>query len=137
MAPLALALALALAAGDLELRTSLTPAPVQLYRVAWQRSLVPLHPLEMKPQEWRGVAVDRQRGLAFVGTRDGWLHAFRPDGTIAWEVQGAGAFGPPAVEGDTVYAGSSDGNLYAVAIPTGKARWVYAAREDLSTRPAL
>src|SRR5512146_634695 len=133
----ALALALALAAGGPDLRTSLPPAPVELYRVAWQRTLVPVRPLEMKPQEWGGVAVDPQRGLAFVGTRDGWLHALRPDGTILWELQAAGGFGPPAVSGDTVYVGSSDGNLYAVAIPTGKARWTYAAREDLSTRPAL
>ena len=132
-----LALALALAADGPDLRASLPPAPVELYRVAWQRALVPLNPLEVKPQEWGGVAVDRARGLVFVGTRDGWLHAFRKDGTVAWELQGAGTFGPPAVEGDTVYVGSSDGNLYAVAIPTGKARWTYAAREDVSTRPAV
>jgi outer membrane protein assembly factor BamB len=81
--------------------------------------------------------VDTQHGLAFVGTRDGWLHAVRTDGTLAWEFQAGAGFGPPAVDGDTVYAGSADGNLYAVAIPTGKARWVYAAKEDLSTRPAV
>ncbi len=52
-------------------------------------------------------------------------------------MKGGGGFGPPVVDGDTVYAGSSDGNLYAVAIPTGKARWTYAAKEDLTTRPAV
>jgi outer membrane protein assembly factor BamB len=138
-----LALALALAstvppppAGP-DARTTLPPAPLALYRVAWQRPLVPPQALEVGPQEHGAVAVDPQRGLAVVGTRDGWLHAFRPDGTVAWEFKAAGGFGPPTIEGDTVYVGSSDGNLYAVAIPTGKARWTYAAKEDLSTRPAL
>jgi outer membrane protein assembly factor BamB len=98
---------------------------------------VPPRALEVGPQEHGGVAVDPQRGLAIVGTRDGWLHALRADGTVAWELQGSGGFGPPTIAGDTVYVGSADGNLYAVAIPTGKARWTYAAREDLSTRPAL
>jgi outer membrane protein assembly factor BamB len=141
MTPLALALALAatVPAGPAGpgVRTSLPPAPVQLYRVAWQRPLVPPQALEVGPQERGGVAVDPQRRLAIVGTRDGWLHAFRPDGSVAWELKAAGGFGPPTIEGDTVYVGSSDGNLYAVAIPTGKARWTYAAKEDLSTRPAL
>jgi outer membrane protein assembly factor BamB len=110
---------------------------VRLYRVAWQRPFVGLRPFEVRPQERGGVATDPERGLAFAGTRDGWLHAVRPDGTLAWEFRAAGGFGPPAVAGDTVYVGSSDGRLYAIAIPTGKARWTYDAREDLSTRPAL
>lgn len=143
MAPAALALALALSAASAPdqtwpgVRTALPPAPVELYRVAWQRPLVPPRPLEVGPQELGGVAVDPQRGLALVGSRDGWLHAFRPDGTVAWELKGGGGFGTPTVDGDTVYVGSSDGKLYAVAIPTGKARWTYDAKEDLSTRPAL
>jgi outer membrane protein assembly factor BamB len=135
MAPLALALALA--AGDPGVRTVLPPAPVKLFRVAWQREFVPARMFEGKPQERGGVAADPQRGLALVGTRDGWLHAVRADGSVAWEVRAGGSFGPPAVEGDTVYVGSSDGRLYAVDIPSGKTRWTYDAKEDLSTRPAL
>src|SRR6266545_2606163 len=95
----ALALALALAAAGPGVQTRLPPGPVKLYRIAWQRSFVGLRPLEVAPQERGGVAVDAERGLAFVGSRDG--------------------------------------RLYAVAIPTGKARWTYDAKEDLSTRPAL
>jgi outer membrane protein assembly factor BamB len=134
---LALTLALAQAGEGPGVRTTLPPAPVELYRVAWQRPLVPPGGLETGSQERGGVAVDPQRGLAFLGTRDGWLHAIRKDGTVLWELQAGGGFGQPLVEGDTVYVGSSDGNLYAVAIPTGKPRWTYAAREDLTTRPAL
>jgi outer membrane protein assembly factor BamB len=132
----ALALALALAAGP-GLRTTLPPAPVELYRVAWQRPFVEARAFETRPQERGGVATDPRRGLAFVGTRDGWLHAVRTDGTVAWELEAAGGFGVPVVDGDTVYVGSSDGRLYAVEIPTGKPRWTYDAREDLSTRPAI
>ncbi len=75
MTPLALALALAATGPGVE--TTLPPAPIQLYRVAWQKPLVRLELLETKPQERGGVAVDPQRGIAFVGTRDGWLHALR------------------------------------------------------------
>jgi outer membrane protein assembly factor BamB len=132
----ALALALALAAGPGVLRT-LPPAPVAIYRVAWERAFVPPRVLEQGPTERGGVAVDPTTGIAIFGTRDGWLHAVRPDGTVAWEVEGDGAFGPPTVDGDTVYVGSSGGRLHAVSIPTGKERWVYKSEEDLSTRPAV
>jgi outer membrane protein assembly factor BamB len=132
----ALALALALAAGP-GVRTSLPPAPVRLYRVAWQRPFVPPAALEYKAEERGGVAVDPATRLVLFGTRDGWLHAVRPDGTVAWEFRGAGAFGQPAVDGDTVYVGSADGRLYAVSLTTGKERWSYRTEEDLTTRPAV
>jgi outer membrane protein assembly factor BamB len=137
MKALALGLALAAGSGYTGVETSLPPAPLRLFSVAWKRPLAGPRPFEVGPQELGGVAVDAQRGLAFVGTRDGWLHAVRADGTLAWEFQAGGSLGTPAVDGDTVYAGSADGNLYAVAIPTGKARWVYTAKEDLSSRPTV
>ncbi len=133
---LALALALALGAGP-GITTAIPPAPVRLYRVAWQRPFVPLRPLERNPEERGGVAFDPATGLAVFGTRDGWLHAVRADGTVAWELRGGAAFGPPAIVGDTVYVGSADGRLYAVAISGGRERWRYKADEDLSTRPAV
>lgn len=132
----ALTLALALAAGP-GLPRSLSPAPVALYRVAWERPFVQTEALDWRPTEHGGVAVDPTTGLAIFGTRDGWLHAVRPDGTVAWELQGEGAFGTPAVDGDTVYVGTAGGKLHAVAIPTGKERWAYRTEEDLSTRPAV
>lgn len=133
MAALALALALA-AAGP---SRALPPAPVALYRVAWTRAFVAPRALEWNPAERGGVAVDGTTGLAVFGTRDGWLHAVRPDGSVAWELQGEGAFGPPTIDGDTVYVGSTGGRLRAVAIPTGKERWSYKVEEDLATRPAV
>jgi outer membrane protein assembly factor BamB len=133
----ALALAIALVAVGPDVSTRLPPIPRTIYRVAWERPFVGLRPLEWRPQERGGVAVDAATGLALLGTRDGWLHAVRADGTLAWELRGAGAFGPPAVAGDTVYVGSTDGHLYAIAIQTGKERWRYRSEEDLSTLPAV
>jgi outer membrane protein assembly factor BamB len=132
----ALALALVLAAGP-SLSPQVKPAPVRLYRVLWQRPFVAAQALESKPLERGGVTVDPGSGVAVLGTRDGWLHAIRPDGTIAWEFKAGAGFGPPAIDGDTVYAGSTDGHLYALALATGKARWSYDAKEDLATRPAV
>jgi outer membrane protein assembly factor BamB len=134
---IALALALALGAAPGGVATSLSPPPVRLYRVVWQRPLVAPRVLEWRPAERGGVAVDPASGLVVAGTRDGWLHARRPDGSVAWELRGDGVFGPPAIEGDTVYVGASDGRLHAIALSTGKERWRYRAEEDLSTRPAV
>lgn len=132
----ALALALALAVGP-GMPRSLPPAAVSLFRVAWERPFVPLRPLEWKPTERGGVAVDPATGIAVFGTRDGWLHAVRPDGAVVWEIEGDGSFGQPMIDGDTVYAGTTGGKLHAVVIPTGKERWVYRSEEDLSTRPTV
>src|SRR5215208_4554986 len=100
MSALALALALAASSPALApsgLTTELPPAPRDLYRIAWQRSFVSLRTLERAPQEPGGVAVDPVSGTAVFGTRDGWLHAVRKDGTVAWELRtDAGFDAPPA-----------------------------------------
>jgi outer membrane protein assembly factor BamB len=73
-----------------------------------------------------------------VGTRDGWLHALRPDGRLAWEFRGQGSFsGEPLIDGGTVYAGIQDGHLYALDLATGALRWSYDSREQLGTRPLV
>ena len=136
MLGLGLALALAASAGP-GILTSLPPAPVKVYGITWERPFVPLRALEWKPVEAGGVTVDPATGIAVFGTRDGWLHAVRPDGSVVWELDAGGKIGPLAIDGDTVYAGSSMGQLHAVAIATGKERWRYKAEEDLTTRPAV
>lgn len=134
-ASLVLALALAAQSG---LASRLPPAPLELYRIAWMRPFVGPQAMEAGPIEPGGVAADPNTGMAVFGTRDGWLHAVRPDSTVAWEVQTAGGFwAPPAIEGGVVYASCSDGRLYAIDLATGKERWRYDAKEELGTRPAV
>ncbi len=135
----ALALALALLASPPQgMASQLPPAPLELYRVAWMRPFVGPQALETSALEPGGVGVDPQTGMAVFGTRDGWLHAVTPEGKVAWELKTeGGSWAPPAFDGDTVYAGSSDGRLYAIAISSGKQRWRYDAKEELGTRPVV
>jgi len=136
MTPLPLALALALAATPLPDGPHERP-PQDLFSIAWQRPLATKVMGEWRPAELGGVAFDPVTRLAVVGTRDGWLHAVRQDGSLAWDFKADGAFGgEPLIDGDTVYAGSNDGKLYAIGLGTGQERWRYDAREQLATRPA-
>jgi outer membrane protein assembly factor BamB len=140
MVSLALALALATAAtpGAEGLRSRLAPAPLALYSVAWQRPFVGVLPLEVEPLEEGGVAVDPVTGAAVCGTRDGWLHAVRADGTLAWEHQAANGFAaPPTIDGDTVYAAGGDGRVYALALADGALRWKYDTRQELGGKPVV
>lgn len=118
--------------------TRLPPAPVKLWTVAWQRSLVPSGLLEWRPQELGGPAVDPVSGLVIVGTRDGWLHAYDADGQRMWSFQAAGRMdAAPRIDADLVYAGSSDGRLYAIELATGRLRWQYDAQEEVGTTPVV
>lgn len=113
------------------------PAATNLYRILWTRPLVPKTMLEYRPSEPGGAAVDPATGMVVVGTRDGWVHAFLPDGSLLWDFRAAGGFqAPPLVTGDAVYVGSLDGRLYARDKSTGKERWQYDAKEEMGSQPA-
>src|SRR5512146_1783902 len=130
-----LALVLAAHSGGI---SQLPPAPVKLWQVAWHRQLVAPTPLEWKPRELGGPAVDPVSGYVVVGTRDGLLRAFDADGALVWTMQAGGRFDAPArIDRDTVYAGCNDGRLYAIEIGTGKVRWKYEAQEEVGTTPIV
>jgi len=133
---LALATALALAAGGATWK--LPGAPRELYRIRWQKALVPPVMAEWRPGEPGGPVFDPVSRVVVVGTRDGVLHALRADGSTLWAFRAGGPFAAePVVEGDTVYAACGDGKLYALAIGSGQERWRYDAREALATRPTV
>lgn len=134
LAPL---VALALAALPAEIGR-MPPAPRELFTIAWKKALVASEFGDYQTVELGGVAIDATGQWVVVGTRDGWLHAFHPDGKLAWEFKGQGPFGgEPLIDGGTVYAGCHDGRLYALDLATGALRWTYEAKEQLGTRPAL
>jgi len=133
-----LALAIAAAVAQPGVATRLPPAPVKLWDIAWQRPLVPPSPLEWKPQERGGPAIDALSGLVLVGTRDGWIHALDPDGKRLWDYKTGGRIDAvPRIEGEVAYVGSSDGGLYALELATGKLIWRYDAQEEVGTTPVV
>jgi outer membrane protein assembly factor BamB len=136
MTALALALLLGSSPAAEGMATRLPPAPLALFNLAWRRVLTDA--TAVAPLEEGGAAVDPGSGMVVCGTRDGWLHAFRRDGTLAWEFLAGGAFpGPPTIDGGTVYVGSGDGRVYALALADGKQRWAYDAREEMGTKPTV
>ena len=132
MSLLALALAAQVGVGQLP------RAPVKLWDVAWTRRLVSPALLEWKPREVGGPAVDAATGIVVVGTRDGMLRAYADGGQLMWEAKAAGRFdAAPRIDGDVVFAGSSDGRLYAIELGSGHVRWKYDAQEEVGTTPAV
>jgi outer membrane protein assembly factor BamB len=131
-------LALVLAAQGAALQGELPRAPSDVWQVAWSRQLVKPTVLEWRPREPGGPAVDPITGVVVAGTRDGVLHARTADGRALWEFRAKGPFPAPArFAGALVYAGSSDGHLYALELATGKVRWSYAAGEEVGTTPVV
>jgi hypothetical protein len=86
---LALALAVTLAATVPGVRSGLPPAPRSFTGSPGSRGRR-AEGAQWKPREPGGVAVDPASGVVLFGTRDGWLHAIRDDGKIAWEFHDGG-----------------------------------------------
>ena len=83
--------ALALTAAPAE-TGRMPPAPREIFRIAWMRQLAPTEFGDYQVLELGGAGIDATGQYVVVGTRDGWLHALRPDGAIAWEAQAHGPF---------------------------------------------
>ena len=81
----------------------------------------------------RDQCVGDQRGLEgdvlLVGSTDGILYALcTKDGSISWQFPQVGNVGEvwssPTVEGNTVYFGTLDHNLYAISLDKGTPLWI-------------
>src|SRR6188768_2247789 len=58
--------------------------------------------------------------------------------TLAWKFKTGGrVISSPLVVGDVVYAGSTDGSLYAVNKADGTQRWKFDSRGPISSSPAF
>jgi outer membrane protein assembly factor BamB len=61
-----------------------------------------------------------------------------PNEHVIWKFQTTGAiWGSPAVYQDTVFVGSDDGALYAVAATTGEQRWAFKTGGIVRSHPAI
>ncbi|WP_068345874.1 outer membrane protein assembly factor BamB family protein [Kosmotoga arenicorallina] len=77
-------------------------------------------------------------GTVYVGSRDNYLHAINPDGTVKWKFEASDDVdSSPAIGNDgTIYIGSYDGHLYAVS-PEGTQVWKFEFSGAVNSSPAI
>lgn len=77
-------------------------------------------------------------GSIYVGSKDGYLYAFNPDGSRQWvyrtgnEINGSPSLGPDG----TIYVGSSDRKVHAVT-PAGLQKWTFTVGTVVFAAPAI
>ena len=76
---------------------------------------------------WSGPVVDESGSVIYVGSQEGRLLALRSSGDLKWsfpheseDALGRVLYGAPATDGERVYFGTYDGELYAVDAATGE-----------------
>ncbi|MBP6964471.1 MAG: PQQ-binding-like beta-propeller repeat protein [Armatimonadetes bacterium] len=78
-------------------------------------------------------------GTAYFTSRDGYLYALAPDGSLVWRygISAYSAYSSPAIDSDgTVYVGSDDYYLYALN-PNGTLKWRRGIGSQISSSPAI
>jgi outer membrane protein assembly factor BamB len=109
-----------------------------VFAVAWRKPLVLPDLLEYKPFEPAGPQVDPLTGTVVVGTRDGVVRAFNPQGTELWHYEGRGPYlASPGIGDGMAVFGGADGRVIALDLVTGQARWEYVYREEMGSAPLL
>lgn len=57
---------------------------------------------------------------------------------VKWKFHSAGQFtSSPAVSGDVIFVGSTDGNLYAVDRESGSLKWKFSSKSRITSSPAV
>ncbi len=77
-------------------------------------------------------------GTVCIGTDDGFIHALKPDGTIAWTSRSeAAVVSTPTVDDKgNIYFGSMDKLFYAVN-PDGRGKWFTSLRAEIASSAAI
>ena len=74
----------------------------------------------------------------FLGTREGKVLCVGPGGELNWELEVGGAvISTPIPEGNRVYFGSSDRNVYCVDADSGSTLWSFQAEGPVEISPCL
>ncbi|MEX2373283.1 MAG: PQQ-binding-like beta-propeller repeat protein [Dehalococcoidia bacterium] len=79
------------------------------------------------------------RDLLVVGAFDHSIHALdvTANGDERWAFKGDGWFmGRPLIDGDTVYAATMRGTVYAIDLVSGEQRWAFTAPDEAEFRAA-
>jgi outer membrane protein assembly factor BamB len=109
-------------------RTPLVPSRRVALIAALAAALLPAAPLPAQSPMFRGTPDHRGVATGAVPTLQQVVWRFKADGRV---------LSTPAVVGDLVYIGSSDGRLYAIDRATGRERWRFATRGPISSSPAV
>lgn len=85
----------------------------------------------LRPDEFGSVGVDPERGLVYVGSREGSLLALaEADGEVVWELPLGGPVSSPPVlarteDAEHLLVGTDNGTLFSIDPVTTKERWSY------------
>lgn len=80
----------------------------------------------------------RYAGRLLVGSADSKLHAVADNGTYLWSfATGGRIYSSPVPQGDDVFFGSDDANLYKVDVDSGILIWEFKTGDKVRGAPAL
>lgn len=92
------------------------------------------------PKEFSYAAPVIRDGVLYVGNLDGTMYALSTaDGTLKWRFKtGGGITSTAFIEGEALYFGSKDDNVYAIDAATGtKVLWQFKTGDDVLSSPRV
>ncbi len=106
--------------------------------VSWRLDLASDRGWEIDPREM-GTPVLTPAGDLLVGASNGWVYRITPhSGDIRWASPVDGAVDAQVrLKGQSVYAGTDEGELVALDWRDGEEQWRYQTRGSVETRPAI
>ncbi len=112
--------------------------------IDYSRSLTQLDNFVLRPDEFGGTAVDPDRGMVYVGTRDGYLFGLDAvEGQVQWELAMEGAVsGVPVVVSEDdqpslLLVGTDNGVIHAIGVDDRKTVWRYETPGRIRNAPVV